>query len=56
MCALLMVSSAEADVSYWTYIPNPPLFEPATWGGKQIWRYTPLHTLYHFLENFDLFE
>lgn len=34
MCALLMVSSAEADVSYWTYIPNPPLFEPATWGGE----------------------
>lgn len=32
MCALLMVSSAEADVSYWAYIPNPPLFEPATWG------------------------
>lgn len=35
MCALLMVSSAEADVSYWTYIPNPPLFEPATWGGNR---------------------
>lgn len=30
MCTLLSLTSAsaEASVSYWTYIPNPPLFEP----------------------------
>lgn len=40
MCALLTVSSAEASVSYWAYIPNPPLFEPATWGETDLVLYT----------------
>jgi len=35
MYTLLMVSSAEANVSYWAYIPNPPLFEPVTWGENR---------------------
>lgn len=36
MCALLMVSSAEVNVSYWAYIPNPPLFEPPTSGETDV--------------------
>lgn len=35
MCALLTVSSSEA-VSYWAYIPNPPVFEPVTWGDSDV--------------------
>ncbi|XP_034849843.1 endogenous retrovirus group K member 13-1 Env polyprotein-like isoform X2 [Mirounga leonina] len=42
MCALLTVSSsAEAtNVSYWAYIPNPPMMEPAPWGSADIPVYT----------------
>ncbi|XP_036024010.1 endogenous retrovirus group K member 25 Env polyprotein-like [Onychomys torridus] len=42
MCALLTVtSSAErANVSYWAYIPNPPLMEPVMWGSMDITLYT----------------
>lgn len=43
MCALLMVFPAEADVSYWAYIPNPPLFEPATWWETDLVLYTTPH-------------
>lgn len=43
MCALLMVFPAEADVGYWAYIPNPPLFEPATWGETDLVLYTTPH-------------
>lgn len=42
MCALLTVSSSAktTNVSYWAYIPNPPMMEPAPWGSADISVYT----------------
>ncbi|KAL6091118.1 hypothetical protein STEG23_024760, partial [Scotinomys teguina] len=40
MCALLTVTSAAANVSYWAFVPNPPLLEPVTWGDMDVSVYT----------------
>nr|XP_035934977.1 endogenous retrovirus group K member 19 Env polyprotein-like [Halichoerus grypus] len=43
MCALLTMSSPPIEatnVSYWAYIPNPPMMEPAPWGSANIPIYT----------------
>ncbi|XP_044768246.1 endogenous retrovirus group K member 18 Env polyprotein-like isoform X2 [Neomonachus schauinslandi] len=42
MCALLTVSSSAevTNVSYWAYIPNPPMMEPTPWGSADISVYT----------------
>lgn len=60
MCALLSVSSVQGSaVSYWAYVPNPPMFEPVFWGDTDVLVYTtpsilspPWNNL-TYLNNFD---